>query len=77
MFEKEFLKPNSPSLLDVFPIKISLYFLNAFMIKINIFKMIKEFTIRTNKDIIEIKYSYTCLQSNHLFKKIIICVNKF
>ena len=36
------------------------------------FKMSREFTKCTNKNIIEIKYSQTCLQSNPLFKKIII-----
>ena len=36
------------------------------------FKMSREFTKCMNKNIIEIKYSQTCLQSNSLFKKIII-----
>ena len=44
----------------------NMYYYDTFMIKINVFKMIKEFAICTNKIIIEIKYSYTCLQSNHL-----------
>ena len=35
--------------------------------------MIKKFIIFVNKNIIEIKYNYTCLQSNYL-KKIIINV---
>ena len=39
--------------------------------------MIKEFTICTNKNIIEIKYIYACLLNNLLFKKIITSVNKF
>ena len=43
--------------------------------------MIKNFIICVNKNIIKIKYNYTCLQSNY-FKKIIINVkilkwNKF
>ena len=47
----------------------NMHYNNAFMIKINVFKMIKEFTRCMNKNIIKIKYSYTCLQSNHLLKK--------
>ena len=38
------------------------------MIKINILKMIKKFIIYVNKNIIKIKYNYTCLQSNYLKK---------
>ena len=54
-----------------------MYYYDAFIIKTNVFKIVKEFTIYTNKNIIEIKYSYTSSQSNHLFKKIIIGANKF
>ena len=54
-----------------------MYQYDALIIKINILKMIKEFIIYTNKNIIEIKYNYTCLQSNTLFKKIITGKNKF
>ena len=54
-----------------------MYYYDAFIIKTNVFKIIKEFTICTNKNIKEIKYSYTGSQSNHLFKKIITGANKF
>ena len=38
--------------------------------------MIKKFIISVNKNIIKIKYNYTCLQSNY-FKKIITNVKFF
>ena len=44
-----------------------MYYYDAFIIKTNVFKIVKEFTICTNKNIVEIKYSYIGSQSNRLF----------